>query len=133
MRLGALFGYAAEQENSLRQNQFSNTASVGKRCVENRNATTGSRLQVYLVGTNTETTHSNQFLGCFKNLGSQLGARAKAYKVRIGNLLNQVFLGQRVTEVLNVGVTCSIQGIQCGLVHAFQQQNSDFALFERRR
>ena len=114
------------------QNQLRHTAGVGERCVENSDTATGRRLKINLVGANAETTHSHQLLGGFKYFLGQLGAGTDADEVRIGNLLDQLFLGQRVRQVLNVGIARSIQRINGRLMHAFQQQDTDFALLKRR-
>src|SRR5690554_6100538 len=94
MRLGALLGHATQQQDGLGQNQLGYGTGVGERCVENGNTTAGCSLQVYLVGANAETAHSHQLLGGFKYFLGQLGARPDTDEVRIGNLLDQVFLAQ---------------------------------------
>src|SRR5690554_2209205 len=94
MRLGALLGHATQQQDGLGQNQLGYGTGVGDRCVENGNTTAGCSLQVYLVGANAETAHSHQLLGSFKYFLGQLGARPDTDEVRIGNLLDQVFLTQ---------------------------------------
>src|SRR5690606_27005460 len=105
---------------------------VGERRVKHGDTATGGRLQIYLVGTDTETAHSYQLLGSFKYICSQLGAGADADEVRISDLLDQLFLAKRMAQVLDIGVARSIQGINGRLMNAFQQQDPDFALFERR-
>src|SRR5690554_3310848 len=94
MRLGVLFRHATQQQDGLGQNQLGYGTGVGERCVENGNTTAGCSLQVYLVGANAETAHSHQLLGSFKYFLGQLGARPDTDEVRIGNLLDQVFLAQ---------------------------------------
>ena len=132
MCLGALLRHTTQQQDGLGQYQLRYRASVGKRCVEYRNTTAGSGLQVDLVGANTETAHGHQLFGSLKYLLCQLGARADTDEVRIGNLLDQLFLAQGMGQVFDIGVTRGVQGINGGLMHAFQQQDPDFALFERR-
>ncbi len=94
MGLGILLGYASQQQDRLGQHQLRDTAGVGEWCVEYGNTPTGSRLQVDLVGTDTETAHRHQFVGGFKYFRRQLGAGTDTDEVRVGNLLDQFFLAQ---------------------------------------
>jgi len=132
MGLGVFLRDTAQEQNGLGENEFRDAPGVGERRIENGNTAPGGRLQIHLVGANTEATHSHQLLGGLKYFLGQLGAGTDADEVRIGNLLDQLFLGQRVRQVLNVGIARSIQRINGRLMHAFQQQDTDFALLKRR-
>ena len=91
---GVFFRHAAQQQDGLGQNQFCHGTGVGERRVEHGHATAGRGLQVNLVGADTEAAHSHQLPGGFKYFLGQLGARADTNEVRIGNLLDQLFLTQ---------------------------------------
>ena len=132
MGLGVFLWNTTQEQDGLGQNQFGNAPGVGERRVEYGNPAPGGCLEIHLVGADTETAHGHQLVGGFKYFLCQLGARADTDEVRIGDFLDQLFLGQRVRQVLDVGIARSVQGINGRLMDAFQQQDTDFALLKRR-
>ena len=85
VRSGVFCGHPAQQQDSLGDNQLRDTAGVGKGRVENCHARAGGGLQVNLVGADTEAAYGHQLFGGGKHILGQLGARAYADKVGIGD------------------------------------------------
>src|SRR5690606_7673815 len=78
-----------------------------------------------------EAADGDQLLGGVEHVGGQLGARADADEVHVGDLRLQLVAGQGGLQVRDVGVTGGLQGVDGVLVHAFQQKELDLALVER--
>ena len=66
-----------------------------------------------------------------KDLFGQLGARANADEMGVGNGLLQLLFRQRAGVVLDVGVTGCLQCVNGGLVYALEQQELDLAFVQR--
>jgi hypothetical protein len=128
---GVLLGDAAQQQDGLCQHQFGYRAGVGVRRVEHGNAALAGGVQVNLVGADAEAADGDQTLGAVEHLGGQLGARADADKMRVGDLFFQLVVGQCALEVLDVAVAGGLQGVDGILVHAFEKKELDLALVER--
>ena len=128
---GVLLRDAAQQQDGLAQHQLGYRTGVRVGRVEYRDATLAGRIQVNLVGADAEAAHRNQLLGAVEDLGGQLGARADADEVSVGDLLFQLVIGQCAFEVLDVAVAGSLQRVDSVLVHAFEKKELDLALVER--
>ncbi len=61
----------------------------------------------------------------------QLGARADADEVGIGDLFLQLGVRQGLGVVLDVDVPGGLEDVDCGLVDAFEEKELDLALIER--
>lgn len=61
------------QGDDFGNDQLRNTAGVGKWRVEDSNSTSGSVVEVDLVGSDAEASNDNQILGFAQNLLAQLG------------------------------------------------------------
>src|SRR3546814_20078869 len=77
------------------------------------------------------TLFRSQLLGRIEDLFGELGARADADEVDVGDLFLQLLAGQRALEVLDVGVAGRLEGVDGVLVHAFEKKKLDLALVER--
>jgi hypothetical protein len=96
MALRVLLRDAAGQHDRLGDDQFGHAAGVGIGRVEHRDAGQLGRVQVDLVGADAEAAHRDQALGLGQHLGAELGARADADDVRLGDAFLQFVLGQRL-------------------------------------
>src|SRR3546814_9839523 len=67
------------------------------------------------------TLFRSQLLGRIEDLFGELGARADADEVDVGDLFLQLLAGQRALEVLDVGVAGRLEGVDGVLVHAFER------------
>ncbi len=85
---------AAQQQDGLGQHQFGHRTGVGVRCVEDGDATLAGCCQVDLVGADAEAADGDQFLGAVEDFLGQLGARADADEVGIGDLFLQLGIRQ---------------------------------------
>jgi hypothetical protein len=128
---GVLLRDAAQQQDGFGEHQFGHRTGVGVGRVEHCDAALASSIQVDLVGTDAEAADGDQLLGRIEDLFGELGARADADEVNVGNLLLQLLGGQRALEVLDVGVAGRLEGVDGVLVHAFEKKKLDLALVER--
>ena len=126
-----LLGDAAQQQDRFGQYQLGNRTGVGVRRVEHGDAALASGVQVDLVGADAETADSDQFLGAVEDLFGQLGARANADEVGIGDLFLQLRIRQGAGEVFDVAVPGGLEDVHGGLVDAFEEKELDLALIER--
>ncbi len=126
-----LLGNAAQQQDRFGQHQLGNGAGVGVRCVEHGNAALASRVEVDLVGADTEAAHGDEFLRVIEEFLGQLGAGANADEVGIGDLFLQLGIRQGFGVVLDVDVPGGLEDVDCGLVDAFEKKELDLALIER--
>ncbi len=108
---GVLFRDAAQQQDGLGQHQLGHRAGVGIGGVEHGDAALAGGVQVDLVGADAEAADGDQLLGAVEHLGGQLGTRADANEVGVGDLGLQLVVGQRALEVLDVGVAGGLQGV----------------------
>ncbi len=86
---------AAQQQDRFGQHQLGHRTGVGVRRVEHGDTALASSVEVDLVGADAETADSDQFLGAVEDLFGQLGARADADEVGIGDLFLQLGFRQR--------------------------------------
>ena len=129
--LGVLVRDAAQQHDRFGHHQFSHAAGVGIRRVENRDAQLARLDQIHLVGADAEAAHRHQPLGVRKHVGGQLGARAQADDVRIGDALLQLGFGQGFRMQLDLAVACTAEIFDRGGAETFQQQHLDIFFRER--
>ncbi|MCY1551597.1 hypothetical protein D9M68_879390 [compost metagenome] len=90
----ALFGYTAQQQDGFAQHQLGHRAGVGERGVEHCDASLARCHQIHLVGADAEAADGDQLGGMGQHLGRELGARANADEVHIGDLLAQFFVAR---------------------------------------
>ncbi|MNZ63899.1 hypothetical protein D3C78_820540 [compost metagenome] len=128
---GVLLRNAAQQQDGLGQHQFGDRTGVGVGGVEHRDAALAGGGQVDLVGADAEAADGDELLGAVEHLFGELGARADADEVGVGDLFLQFVTREGALEVLDVGVTGGLQGVHGVLVDAFEEKELDLALFER--
>ncbi len=127
---GVLGRDAAQQQDGLGQHQLGDRTGVGIGRVEHSDAALAGGLQVDLVGADAEAADGDQLLGAVEHLFGELGARADADEVGVGDLFLELGIRQGAGDVLDVAVTRGLQDIHGGLVDAFQEKEADLALVE---
>ncbi|MCY1446450.1 hypothetical protein D9M71_630190 [compost metagenome] len=128
---GVLLRNAAQQQDGLGQHQFGYRTGVGIGGVEHRDTALAGGIEVDLVGTDAEAADGDELLRAVEHLFGELGARADADEVGVGDLFLQFVTREGALEVLDVGVTGGLQGVHGILVNAFEEKELDLALFER--
>ena len=131
VRHGVFFGYAAHQQNRLGQHQLGHRAGIGKRRVEHRDAPLARRGQVHLVGADAKAAHRSEAVGVAQHLGGELGARADAHKMRVGDLGLELVVGQGAGQAFDLAVARRAQHVDGRRVDAFEQQEADLVLVGR--
>jgi hypothetical protein len=116
---------------SLAQHQFGHGTGVGVRRVEDRNTLLHRGLEFDLIGADAEAADGDQLVGGGQHLFGDLGAGADADEMGVFDLFDQGVFIQRSFQVLDIGVAVGLEHVQCVLVHAFQQQETDLGLVER--
>jgi hypothetical protein len=79
-------------------------------------------LQVDLVGTNAEAANDNQVLSVLEHVGSELGLGSDTNDVHVLDLLDQLVLGERALESLDL-VLLSLEDGLAGLVDVLEEQD----------
>ncbi len=128
---GVLFRDAAQQQDGFGQHQLGHGAGVGVGCVEHRDAALAGGVEVDLVGADAEAADGDQFLGGVEDVFGELGARADAEEVGVGDLFLQLVARERGLEVFDVGVAGGFQRVDRVLVNPFEKKEFDLALVER--
>ena len=118
----------AQQHDGFRQHQFGDAAGIGIGRVEYRDAGQLGGFEVDLVGADAEAADRQQAPGLGQHLGGQLGARADADEMRIGDRLAQFVLGQRLGVGDDVAVAGGAEGLDGIRADAFEQQDLDVLL-----
>ncbi|MCY1378517.1 hypothetical protein D9M69_661590 [compost metagenome] len=88
------------------------------------------RFEVDLVGADAEAPGGHQLVRGGEHLGRQLGARADAHEVHVGDLGLEFGVGQRTRQRLDVGVAGGAQHLHGRGVDAFEQKELDPAFVE---
>jgi hypothetical protein len=78
-----------------------NGATIGKRGVENRDATTSGCGKVNLIGSDAEASDRNKTFGSLQHLSGDIGGRPNTKNVHILQLGNQLFAVERVLALFN--------------------------------
>ncbi|KAG0929288.1 hypothetical protein G6F31_017409 [Rhizopus arrhizus] len=131
MAFGVLLQDATGQHDRLGVHQLGPAAGVGIGGVEYRDAGQLGRVQVALVGADAEAAHCDQPLGLGQHLGAELGTRADADDVRLGDARLQFVLGQRLGVRFDLAVAGGAEHLHGGLADPLQQQHADILLRER--
>ncbi|KAG1468963.1 hypothetical protein G6F57_012377 [Rhizopus arrhizus] len=131
MAFGVLLRDATGQHDRLGDHQLGHAAGVGIGGVEYRDAGQLGRVQVDLVGADAEAAHCDQPLGLGQHLGAELGTRADADDVRLGDARLQFVLGQRLGVRFDLAVAGGAEHLHGGLADPLQQQHADILLRER--
>ena len=128
---GVLLGNAAHQVDGMGNHQFRHGTGIGIGGIEYRDTTLQGSIEVYLVGTDTETTHADQLLRCLEHLFGELGAGTDANEMGVLDLVCQVVAGQRSGQQLHVAVAVRLQVLHGVFVDALEQENADLVLLKR--
>jgi len=116
---------AAQQHDGLGDHQLGHAAGVGVGRVEHRDAQPLGLGQVDLVGADAEAAGGDQLAGMAQHLAGELGARAQAHDVGVGDAFQQGRLGQRLLVVFDIRVAGALEHFHRGATHALQQQHLD--------
>jgi hypothetical protein len=131
VRGGVLGRDAAQQQHHLGHHQFGDAARIRERRVEHRDAALLGCRQIHLVGADAEAAHGDQAWRLLEHPGGQLGPRADAEDVRIGESRQQALLGQSLVVGLDACVSVRAEHRGGAGVDAFEQQDLDAVLAER--
>lgn len=139
--VGAVTELAGEGDN-LTDDELGDTARVTERRIEDGNAMIRGKLEIDLVGADTEAADGDQVVGLFEDAGGEfsLGTdtndmdiagvcqlEANGEDIRHKNspdLFDELILGQRGLEELDL-VALLGEDIAAGLVHILEQQDLD--------
>jgi hypothetical protein len=116
---------ATQQHDRLGDHQLGHAARIGIRRVEHGNAELARGVQIHLIGADAETADRDQPLGVRQHLVGELGARADADDVRVGNALLEFGLGQGFRMQLDLAVAGPVENLDAAGADAFQQQHLD--------
>ena len=128
---GVLFRNATQQQDGFSQHQLGHGAGVRIRSIEDHHTALTGGTQIDLIGTNAEAPCSDQLVRSGKYIGRELGARADADKVHIGNLGLQLLALQRAGQRFDIGVARVVQDFECGRVNSLEQQKLDLRFIQR--
>ena len=131
VRHGVLLGNAAQQQNGFGQHQLGHRARVRIGRVEDDDAALARRVQVHLVGADAEAPDGHELVRGREHLGRELGARADADEVRIGDLALELLALQSAGQRFHVRVAGVLQHLERRWMNAFEQQKLDLRLVQR--
>jgi hypothetical protein len=116
---------AAQQHDRLGDHQLGHAAGIGIGRVEHRDAERARGIEIDLVGADAEATRRDQPARMLQHLGGELGARADAEDVRLGDARLEFLLRQRARVTLDLAVAGALEDFHRARAHAFQQQHAD--------
>ncbi len=131
MALRILLRDAAHQQDRFGDHQFGHAAGIGIGRVEHRDAQRLGRIQIHLVGADAEAADADQALGFGQHFGVELGARADADEVGLGDASLQLVLGQRFLVDVDLGIAGGVERLDRAAADAFEQKDADVLLGER--
>lgn len=101
VQIGALVGQPPGQRDDLGDRELDDAAGVGKRCVEDRNATIGGRAEINLVGPDAECPDGKQVGRRVKSGCADVGLRADAEQVYTRQPVRELSRIQRASNQLD--------------------------------
>jgi len=128
-----LIGSIAEltsEGDDFGNDELGDTAGVGEGGVEDGDTIAGSVIEVDLVGTDTEAADDEQVLGLTEDLLGELRLGTDADDLDFTNLLNELVLGQRGLESLDL-VALSSQDLLSSDIDVLEKQDLDILGVER--
>ena len=131
MGRGIFLGNATHQVDGVGNHQLGHGTGIGVGGIEHGDTALQGRLQVYLVGADTETTYTDQLLRRLEHLFGELGTGTDTNEMGILDLVGQVTAGQSGGQQLHVGITVCLQVLHGVFVDALEQENADLVLLKR--
>jgi hypothetical protein len=119
---------ATREHDGFGDDEFGDAARVRVGRIEHRYAERLCSIGVDLVGADAEAADRDQAPRFVEHVGGQVGARANADQVRVGDAALEFGFGQCFFVVFDVRVAGALQRIECSPADAFEQQHLDVLL-----